>query len=100
MQKLERGAGYGHVVQEQAQLILLGMQLRRPITFEFEDEHKIFDGNGSIFTANTFPEAHVLNFTFRTNDETCKKYEKDGVFLCRDFKVRGQLRSACMLRMV
>lgn len=86
-QKIKYGAGYGHVIQEQAQILLLGMLEQRPVFFLSENSNKIFDGNGTLFLGNRIPEAYK---TYNFQVPSCEDYDSDLPHMCVNVKFLDQ----------
>lgn len=89
-QKVKHGAGYGHVIQEQAQILLLGMLEQRPVFFLSENSNKIFDGNGSLFLGNRIPEAYR---TYNFQVPCANNYDSDFPHMCINVQLLDRMKS-------
>lgn len=89
VQKLVHGAGFGHIIQEQAQILLLGILEQRPVFFLTQDSNTIFDGDGRIFVGNRIPEAYK---TYEFKVPSCTNYTGDFTYTCLSLKIHTQYR--------
>ena len=94
VQKLIYGAGFGHVIQEQAQILLLGLLEQRPVFFLSQDSNNTFDGDGSIFVANRIPEAYK---TYEIKKPSCKNYKGDFPYACMPLQLYTQYKTLDIL---
>lgn len=93
-QKVKHGAGYGHVIQEQAQILLLGMLEQRPVFFLSENSNKIFDGNGNLFLGNRIPEAYR---TYNFQVPCANNYDSDFPHMCINVQSLDRIKSLDIL---